>query len=64
MLAVMLPGLDYGDTIVHIMSVEQREYYDVESFYATAEEVELPFTQEPSPEMQAPKWTREQQAKA
>ena len=57
-----MTGLDYGDTIVHIMSVEQREYYDVESFYATAEEVELPFVQESLPaEMQAPKWTREQQ---
>jgi hypothetical protein len=39
----------------------QREYYDVESFYATAEEVELPFPQEPlAQELQPPKWTREQ----
>ena len=39
----------------------QREYYDIESFYATAEEVELPFVQEPTLlEDQPPKWTRQQ----
>ena len=39
----------------------QREYYDVESFWATAEEMELPFVQEAMPpEMQPPKWTRQQ----
>lgn len=35
--------LDFGDVVVHVMTAEQREYYDMESFYAAAEEVELPF---------------------
>ncbi|GLC46982.1 hypothetical protein PLESTM_002003300 [Pleodorina starrii] len=44
-----LPGsspwetLDFGDVVVHLFTAEQREYYDIESFYAAAEEVELPF---------------------
>ncbi len=58
-----LPGsspwecLDYGDCLIHVMSTEQREYYDVESFYATAEEVPLPFEQEPGAGQQGPQWT-------
>lgn len=39
----------------------QREYYDVESFYATAEEVDLPFVQETQPQQQAPLWTTRSQ---
>ncbi|GFR40861.1 hypothetical protein Agub_g1511 [Astrephomene gubernaculifera] len=44
-----LPGsspwetLDFGDVVLHLFTAEQREYYDIESFYAAAEEVELPF---------------------
>lgn len=29
--------------VVHLFTAEQREYYNLEDFYATAEEVELPF---------------------
>eukprot|EP00798_Chlamydomonas_sp_ICE-L_P008203 gene8203-1465_t len=51
--------LDFGDVIVHIMTPEQREYYDIESFYAAAQEVDLPFPQEaPKEEDQPPRWTR------
>ncbi len=35
--------LDYGDVIIHVMTSEQREYYNLETFYGAAEEVELPF---------------------
>lgn len=35
--------LDYGGVVVHVLTAEQREFYDIEGFYATAEEVELPF---------------------
>ncbi len=35
--------LDYGDTIVHLFTAEQRDIYDVESFYAAAEDVDLPW---------------------
>lgn len=35
--------LDYGDVVVHILTAEQRDYYDLESFYGAAEEVPLPF---------------------
>ncbi len=45
------------------MYCPQREYYDLESFYAAAAEVELPFTQEaPREDAQplAPTWTRTQ----
>ncbi|MEO7665698.1 MAG: ribosome silencing factor [Dehalococcoidia bacterium] len=28
--------LDYGDVIVHLFSPEEREYYDLESLWATA----------------------------
>lgn len=44
-----LPGsspwetLDFGDVVVHVFTAQQREYYDIESFYAAAEEVDLPF---------------------
>lgn len=34
--------MDYGDVCIHIMTPEQRDY-DLEGFYAAAEEVDLPF---------------------
>lgn len=45
--------LDYGDVVVHVMTAEERDYYDIESFYGAAEEVDLPFLNESSP----PAWT-------
>ncbi|KAL3155745.1 hypothetical protein ABBQ32_012763 [Trebouxia sp. C0010 RCD-2024] len=36
--------LDFGDVVIHVMSEDQRDYYDLEGFYGAAEEVELPFT--------------------
>jgi ribosome-associated protein len=33
--------LDFGPVVVHVFTAEQREYYDLESFYGTAEEIEL-----------------------
>ena len=35
--------LDFGDVVVHVMSEEKRSYYDMESFYGTAEEVYISF---------------------
>ncbi|KAJ9508702.1 hypothetical protein QJQ45_027997 [Haematococcus lacustris] len=35
--------LDYGDLVVHLMTAEQRELYDIESFFAAAEDVVLPW---------------------
>lgn len=34
--------LDYGDVIAHILMPEQREYYDLESFWGHAERLNLP----------------------
>jgi ribosome-associated protein len=34
--------LDYGDTIVHIMMPEQREFYNLEAFWGHGEIVALP----------------------
>jgi ribosome-associated protein len=34
--------LDYGDTIVHIMMPEQREFYNLEAFWGHGETVPLP----------------------
>ena len=31
--------LDFGDVVIHVMSEEKRNYYDMESFYGAAEEV-------------------------
>jgi ribosome-associated protein len=50
--------LDYGDVVVHVFTPDQREYYDIESFYMQAEEVELPFQQEEGQQaQQAGQWT-------
>ena len=54
--------LDYGDVLVHVMSQDQRAFYDIESFYTMAEVVPLPFDlngQGVSELSQTPKWTRE-----
>mmetsp|Transcript_30503 Transcript_30503/g.78910 ORF Transcript_30503/g.78910 Transcript_30503/m.78910 type:complete len:223 (-) Transcript_30503:67-735(-) len=40
--------MDFGEVVVQVMTRESREYYDLESFYAAAEEVELPFHTERS----------------
>ncbi|KAK9846486.1 hypothetical protein WJX81_005096 [Elliptochloris bilobata] len=47
--------LDYGDIVIHLFTAEQREYYDLESFYGAAEEVELPFATEAG----EASWTRQ-----
>lgn len=33
--------LDYGDVIVHLMSPEAREFYDLEGLWADAETLDL-----------------------
>lgn len=33
--------LDFGDVVIHLFTAEQREYYDLESFYGAAEEVRM-----------------------
>jgi len=33
--------MDYGDVVVHVMAPEQREYYDLESFWKEAPRVPL-----------------------
>ncbi len=38
--------LDFGAFVVHVMTADEREYYDLESFYAAADEVPLPFDDE------------------
>jgi len=38
--------LDYGDVVVHVLTPEQRDFYDLESFYGAAEEIDLPFLRE------------------
>lgn len=40
--------LDFGDCVIHVLTADEREYYDLESFYAAAEEVYLPFDDEVS----------------
>jgi ribosome-associated protein len=34
--------IDYGDLIVHIMMPEQREFYDLESFWSHGNTISLP----------------------
>jgi hypothetical protein len=38
--------LDFGDVVVHVFTADQREHYDIDSFYAAAEEVPLPFLED------------------
>lgn len=40
--------LDFGDVVVHAFTSETREFYDLDSFFAAAEEVELPFAPQPA----------------
>ncbi|WPT12459.1 Protein Iojap [Picochlorum sp. SENEW3] len=40
--------LDFGDVVIHVLTADEREYYDLESFYAAADEVVLPFEEEAS----------------
>ncbi|MEW5301999.1 MAG: hypothetical protein WDW38_008632 [Sanguina aurantia] len=52
--------LDFGEVCVHLFTAEQREYYDLESFYAAAPEVDLPFGNEPEKEVgtsSLPQWS-------
>lgn len=35
--------LDFGSVVCHVFTPEQREHYNLDDFYALAEEVELPF---------------------
>jgi len=44
--------IDFGDVVVHVFTPEQREYYDIESFYAAAEEIDLPFEAQQQQEQQ------------
>lgn len=48
--------LDFGDVVVHIFTPDQREYYDLESFYGAAEEVPLLFLTE---ERKFPDWANQ-----
>ncbi|GAB4824106.1 hypothetical protein N2152v2_011152 [Parachlorella kessleri] len=50
--------LDYGDVVVHIMTAEQRDYYDLEGFYGAAEEVDLPFLHGGSQQQQGLGWQK------
>lgn len=60
-----LPGsspweaIDFGDVIVHIFTEEQRELYDLESFYATAEDIELPFLSDSSASDKEQEWAKQ-----
>jgi len=47
--------LDFGSCVIHVMTADEREYYDLESFYAAADEVALPFDDEAK---QAMDWRR------
>ncbi len=49
--------MDFGDVVLHVFTSEQREFYDLESFYGAAEEVDLPFLVE-GEKAGAPAWTR------
>ena len=41
--------LDHGDVVVHVFYRPARMYYDLESLWADAPEIELGFATEPSP---------------
>jgi len=33
--------MDYGDVVAHVMSADQREYYNLESFWSQAKRVQI-----------------------
>lgn len=39
--------LDFGDVVIHIFLPQQREFYNLEEFYANATPIELPFENQP-----------------
>ncbi|KAM7251254.1 hypothetical protein ACFE04_023137 [Oxalis oulophora] len=39
--------LDFGDVVIHIFLPEQREFYNLEEFYANATVIDLPFENQP-----------------
>ncbi|KAJ7948912.1 protein Iojap, chloroplastic [Quillaja saponaria] len=39
--------LDFGDVVVHIFLPPQRDFYNLEEFYANATPIELPFENQP-----------------
>ncbi|XP_062115826.1 protein Iojap, chloroplastic [Humulus lupulus] len=41
--------LDYGDVVIHIFLPPQRDFYNLEEFYANATPIELPFENERPP---------------
>ncbi len=45
--------MDYGDIVAHVMNVEQREYYDLESFWKDAPRLPLPLEGEDQAPIQA-----------
>ena len=44
--------------MVHILTADQREYYDLESFYGAAELVPLPFDAKQPASSGADSWTK------
>lgn len=38
---------DFGDVVVHIFLPPERDFYDLEEFYANAPPVDLPFENQP-----------------
>lgn len=43
--------MDYGDVVAHVMNAEQREYYDLETFWKDAPRLPLPVenAEQPAP---------------
>ncbi|WCJ37016.1 Protein Iojap chloroplastic [Euphorbia peplus] len=41
--------LDFGDVVIHIFLPEQRDFYNLEEFYANATSIDLPFENQPPP---------------
>ncbi len=40
--------LDYGDVVAHVMAEEQRAFYNLEGFWASAPRMEIEVTSEPT----------------
>ncbi|XP_050220693.1 protein Iojap, chloroplastic [Mercurialis annua] len=43
--------LDFGDVVVHIFLPPQRTFYNLEDFYGNATAIELPFENQPPPQL-------------